>query len=198
MSASPPRALSEVLATLEGRPDAARLSLGDLTDAMGPASIPALLLVIALPAILTPPVAAAVFGAPMLLLSTQLAAGRRAPWLPGSFRRIAVRGPRATGRVVRLVAAARQVERLVRPRAGLLLHPVHVRLVAGACMALSTVLLTPAPVAHSAAGLGVVAFSAGLLRRDGLALLCGWALTLACAALLALVVAGAVGVTRLL
>ncbi len=193
------RSLSSLFARLQETAGAegARISVADLMDALGSTSVPALLLVIALPAIVMPPGPAAALGAPMLLLSTQLAAGRRTPWLPRACQNLAIEGRRASTLLGRLSRVTRRLEQLVRPRAGSLLHPAHVRVVAVACMALSAVLLTPAPIAHSAAGLGIVAFAAGLVRRDGLAILCGWAFSAVCAALVAVIVWAAFQAARL-
>ena len=84
---------------------------------------------------------------------------------------------------------ARKVERLLKPRLDGLLGVWHVRLVAAASALLSIVLILPAPIAHTAAGLGIAAFGAGLAQRDGAALLAGWISTVACGVILAAMIA---------
>ncbi len=169
-----------------------RLSIADLMDGLGERSFGSVLLTLALPATLLPPLASAVLGAPLLLISTQLLVRRARPWLPKGLSRLSLGRARAT---IVLGRAARTVERLEtasRPRLDALLHPWHARLVAVGCMGLSMVLMLPTPIAHTAAGLGIGAFAAGLIQRDGLALLAGWLLTIACGLILALMVGGAV------
>jgi hypothetical protein len=47
----------------------------------------------------------------------------------------------------------------------------------------------PIPFVHSVAGLGLIAFASGLIAADGAALLAGWGMTVACAVVLAGIVA---------
>lgn len=169
-----------------------RLSIADLMDGFGERSFGSVLLVLAVPATLLPPLASAVLGAPLLLISTQLLIRRAQPWLPEGLSRLSLGRARAT---IVLARAAKTVERLEtasRPRFDALFHPWHARVVAVGCMGLSMVLMLPTPIAHTAAGLGIGAFAAGLIQRDGLALLAGWLLTIACGLILALIVGGAV------
>ena len=95
--------------------------------------------------------------------------------------------PRALAMLERSRRIVGRLDSIIRPRAPRLLHPWHLRLVAAGCVVLTAVLLTPVPIAHTAAALGIVAFAAGLVQRDGVALLCGWGLTLGCTNLLVLI-----------
>lgn len=169
-----------------------RLSIADLMDGLGERSFGSVLLILALPATLLPPLASAVLGAPLLLISTQLLIRRARPWLPKGLRRLSLGRARATIVLGRAAKTVEQLETASRPRFDALLHPWHARLVAVGCMGLSIVLMLPTPIAHTAAGLGIGAFAAGLIQRDGLALLAGWLLTFACGLILALIVGGAV------
>jgi hypothetical protein len=180
---------------LDGAPT---LTVGRLVAELGDASAGAMLLVLALPAIPMPPIFAALLGAPLLLVSLQMLIGRPHPWLPGAFKRLGLGAPAAARLITRLRPQVVRLEAVVRPRGASLFNPVHSRFVALGCTALSIVLLTPAPFAHTAAALGIVAFAVGLIQRDGLALMAGWALTLGCAALMALITGGAIAAARLL
>lgn len=168
-----------------------RLSIADLMEGLGERSFGSLLLVLALPATLLPPLASAVLGAPLLLISTQLLIRRARPWLPKGLSRLSLEQARAKIVLCRTAKTVEQLETASRPRLDALLHPWHARLVAVGCMGLSTVLMLPTPIAHTAAGLGIGAFAAGLMQRDGLALLAGWLLTIACGLVLALMIGGA-------
>jgi len=111
--------------------------------------------------------------------------GRQEPWVP-QFVRSRSLDRRRAGRVFDKVRPTLQrVERYLRPRWPRLLRPAHLRLVGLGCVALSVPMIIPIPFAHSTAGLGLIAFAAGLLVGDGLALLAGWGMALVCAGVLA-------------
>lgn len=184
-------ALSAVLVDLAGITAGSR-SIAELVDALGDRSIGAVMLVLALPATLMPPGVAAILGAPLLVISAQLVLRRQSIWLPAWLGRLRLKHHRLAPA---LSGAARMVARLeaaLRPRLAGLQSGWHDRLIALSCMGLSLVLILPAPIAHTAAGLGIGAFAGGLLQRDGLAMLAGWGLSAACAVLMALLIAGAV------
>ncbi len=194
-------ALSVVISRLEQRAssgEAVRLTLGDVVAELGTGSFGGLLVALALPAIPMPPGIAALLGAPLLLLSVQMLLGLRRPWLPRSLQALGLARPAAAKLIQRLRPGVSRLESVLRPRAMGLFNALHDRLVAMACVALSAVLLTPAPFAHTAAALGLVAFASGLIWRDGLALIAGWVLSVACALLLALLVSGVVAAARVL
>lgn len=171
-----PARISTVLEDLirsASAPDFEVLTLGELLAALSQGSFGALMLGMALPAILMPPGPAALLGAPLLVIATQMLLGRPSPRLPRPMARLGVRNPHALALLERSMRAVTRLEAIVRPRASWMLRPWHLRLVAVACMALSAVLITPIPIAHTAAALGMVTFAAGLAQRDGVALLCG-------------------------
>ena len=168
-----------------------RLSLQELISGLGEQSFGSVMLVMAIPATVMPPMVSALLGGPLLVVSAQLLAGAAAPCLPGPLGRMSVSGARARGVLIRAARRISRLERLSRPRLQALLHPIHTRIAALACLAMSLVMCLPTPMAHSAAGLSIGAFAIGLLQRDGLALVAGWALATVCAGLLVLFAAAA-------
>ena len=98
------------------------LPLQGLLAGLGRRAFGMLLLVATLPAFIPIPVGGAISGPLVMLIGVQLLAGRRRPWLP---RFIARRGPHR-GALVRfhrlIVPWLARLERLVRPRLGLLLQ----------------------------------------------------------------------------
>jgi len=190
------RPLSATLADLISPVDE-RMTAAVLFNALGSRSFGSVLMVIALPAILLPPGASAVLGAPLLIVSAQLFSGRSVPALPRALGRLSLSRDRSNKALAQAADLARKVERLLKPRLQGLLAPWHVRLVAAACVLLSIVLILPAPIAHTAAGLGIVAFGSGLAQHDGAALLAGWVSTVACGAILAAMVAALIFSLRL-
>src|SRR5262245_12453310 len=84
--ACPDRPLSDILGDF-ARSDAASVTFGDLSDALGARALASLLLVFALACTLPlPPGATTVFGVPLLLLAPQLLFRPEAPWTPTSLR----------------------------------------------------------------------------------------------------------------
>ena len=172
--------------------EAERLSIADLLAALGDRSFGAVLLALALPATVMPPLASAVIGAPVMIVSFQLLLRRGGPRLPEGLARLSIDRRGAGPTLGRTVNLALRLESALRPRLAGLSGPFHTRLVALCCVFLSTVLMLPTPVAHTAAGLGLGAFAAGLIHRDGLALLAGWALAICCGLILALITIGVI------
>jgi hypothetical protein len=192
-----PQRLSDALDALaQGQSD--RLSLDDALEALGARSFGSLMLAMALPAMLLPPGAAALLGAPLVVISGQLMIGRPRPWLPRRMRGLSLSRERARKVLGATAARVRWLEQALQPRLASLCRPWHARAVAAACVCLSVVLMLPAPFAHTAAALGVVAFAAGLMEADGLALLAGWGFSLCCGGLMALLISGAARGIRLL
>jgi hypothetical protein len=171
-----------------------RIGIGELIDRFGDRSFGAAMLLLALPNVVPlPPGTSTLFGLPLLLVSAQLALGRGAIWLPAALRRRSISTPLFS----RLVGATRPylrwAERLLRPRLGFLLSPAMTRLTGLACVLLAILIALPIPLANFLSGLAVAAFSLGLLRHDGIAILAGWLATAVSIAATALV-SGAVWV----
>ena len=76
--------------------DADRLSIADLLAALGDRSFGAVLLALALPATVMPPLASAVIGAPMMIVSFQLLFRRGGPRIPERLARLSIDRRRAS------------------------------------------------------------------------------------------------------
>jgi|KBSSwiStaDraftv2_1062776.scaffolds.fasta_scaffold28489_2 hypothetical protein len=181
LSASFP--LSHVLGDL-ARGEGDRLSLDQALEALGDRSSGGVILVLTVVSLCLPPGLSAVPATPLALVGLQMLLGRNEPWVPRFVRDRSLDRRRA-GRVFDKVRPTLQrVERYLKPRWSRLLRPAHLRLVGLGCVALSLPMIVPIPFAHSTAGIGLIAFSTGLLIGDGAALLAGWAMTLVCAGVL--------------
>lgn len=189
--------LSEFLSRL-AETDRDRLSLQDVVAALGERSFGSVMLIMAVPATVMPPMVSAVFGAPLLVVSAQFLFGAAAPKLPGALGRLSLSRGRARRALEQSARRVSQLERVSWPRLQGLLHPWHLRLAAIACLAMSLVMCLPTPMAHSAAGLSISAFATGMLQRDGLALMAGWALAALCGGILVLLVGAGLAGLRLL
>jgi hypothetical protein len=133
-----------------------------------------------------PPGSSTVLGAPLVLLTPQMALGRHAPWLP---RRVGAHPipARDLRRICeRLLPWLERIERVSRPRLGMLLDPLGERMIGVVCTLLSLVLILPIPLGNLLPAMAVAAFALALILRDGLLALAGYALTAASTAVLVL------------
>jgi hypothetical protein len=155
-----------------------RIAIGELLDGFGDRSFGAAMLLLALPNMVPlPPGASTIFGLPLMLIAAQVAVGRRTIWLPKAIRDRSI----ATSIFSRIVHTTRpylrRAERLLAPRLLIMLSPISTRLIGVACFLLAILIALPIPLANFLGGLSVAAFSLGLLRHDGIAILFGWIAT---------------------
>jgi hypothetical protein len=163
------------------------IEVGELLDGFGERSFGAAMLLLALPNMVPlPPGASTIFGLPLILISAQIALGRRAVWLPEAIRQRKI-APSALSRIVNFTRPhLRRAERLLQPRLEFMLGSAATRLAGGLCVVLAILIALPIPLANFLSGLAVAAIALGLLRQDGLAVLFGWmvaAISLAATAL---------------
>lgn len=152
------------------------LPLQGLLAGLGRRAFGMLLLVATLPAFIPIPVGGAISGPLVMLIGVQLLAGRRRPWLP---RFIARRGPHrgALLRFHRLIVPwLARLERLVRPRLGLLLQQRAAMMLTGLLLVLLGFLLSlPIPLTNYLFGGLLLLFAFAMLERDGALMLLAWA-----------------------
>ena len=189
-SAGPRGALSKIEAILQahGRGGSATdISLGELSDAMQERAFGLLILILALPCCLPfvyllPQLVAL----PMVVLAWQMAAGRRAPWLPAALRERRL----PVARLLDVVARTRRygggfVERLAHPRLAGLTGDRGTRVIGALMIVPCLSILVPLPLTNTVPGFGVSLVAVGLIERDGLfvigglAIGIGWVLLLA-------------------
>lgn len=169
--------LSEVLQIICDRPEP-RVSIGEIMDEFGPRAFGAALLVFSAPNLLPlPPGSSTVLGAPLVLLSPQVALGAEHPWLP---RRVSNQNLRRTdlrSAFGRLIPMLEKVEHVSRPRLEFLFGPVGDRVIGVVCTALALILIIPIPLGNLLPAAAVSAFALGLIQRDGVFALAGYLLT---------------------
>ncbi|MXQ14088.1 exopolysaccharide biosynthesis protein [Microvirga makkahensis] len=170
----PRQRFSEVLSNLARQPSPV-ISIGNVLNVFGGRAFGALMLLFAAPNMLPlPPGMSAVLGAPLLFLTAQLMLGRPTLWMPRFVCERSI--PRSFFALLaaRLSPILRRAERLLRPRMGLLLHPLSERIVGAACLVLAAILFLPIPFGNIPPAFAISAFALGILERDGLAMLIGW------------------------
>lgn len=179
-----PRAFSDVVEMLGAR-DGAKLSLGEIVEAFGDRAFGPVMFFFALINMLPwPPGGTTLTGAPLVLLSMELALGRDTVWIPRWAERVAV--DRKTFRKLsgRFLKPLRFTEKLARPRLYVLTGGLGQGLIGLACLFLSVVLVLPIWGGNLLPAVAIGVFSLGIMQRDGLAVLAGWSLTAATVAVL--------------
>jgi len=121
------------------------------------------------------------------LIAAQLAFGRERFWIPKWLLERSVASEKLERPLRWLQKPARFVDRLLRPRLGVLVEGPAARGVAAACLVLATMmpLMELVPFSANLAGAVLCAFGLALIARDGLLALIGGVITLAAAALIA-------------
>jgi len=166
-SASGSAPLSVVLFLLANDDSRERISVGDLLTALGDRAIGALMFFFAAPNILpVPPGVSTLLGAPLLFLSAQLMLGMR-PWLPGVITRRSISRDDLATLVRRIVPWLAKAEKLLKPRALVLVRPPVEYLVGLVCLVLAAILMLPVPLGNTLPALAISLLALGVLERDG-------------------------------
>lgn len=194
--------ISEALALALASHTAARISLGELLDALSDHGFGLLILVPALiNAIPGPhiPGFSLPFAIGLVVWGAQLALGRSAPWIPRPVRQWSVTSAGFSRFLDRVLPPIRRVEAWLRPRPSWLTDPIGVRLIGAAVVLLSIVLALPIPFGNAPIAYALVVLALGLMEEDSHALGLGLALgALALAWNAALIAGGALAILKLL
>ncbi|WP_162823693.1 exopolysaccharide biosynthesis protein [Lysobacter sp. TY2-98] len=165
---------------LDGFADAAsthRLTFAELFAGLGDRAFGMLLMAAAAPAFIPIPGLAGGLSGPLVgLVGVQLVVRLQRPWLPKFIGR---RSPRPTTLVHlrdRIAPWLARLERVVRPRAEVLLDHWLPGIVTGLLVLVTGLLLTlPIPFTNYALGVLVLLFALAFLERDGVLMLVAWA-----------------------
>lgn len=171
------RAFSDVIEMLGTRPDE-RLQLGEMVEAFGDRAFGAVMFLFAIINMLPwPPGGTTLTGAPLLFLSMELAWGRETLWLPTWLERASVSRETFRGLSRRFMKPIRLSERFSRPRLKFLTGPHGQGLIGVACLFLSLVLVLPIWGGNLVPAIAIGLFSLGVMQRDGVVVLLGYAVT---------------------
>jgi hypothetical protein len=174
-----PRAFSDVLTLLASR-SGAKLCLGEVVEAFGDRAFGPVMFFFALINMLPwPPGGTTLTGAPLLLLSVELALGRDRLWLPHWAERVSVSRHTFRRLIRRFMRPLRWTEKVARPRLYFLTGSFGQGLIGLACLFLSAVLVLPIFGGNLIPAVAIGFFALGVMQRDGLAVLLGWLTTAA-------------------
>lgn len=171
------RPLSDLLADIGNDPDP-EVTVGEIVHRLGRRSFGALLFIFSAPNWLPlPPGSSTFLALPLLLLAPQIALGIRGPWLPGFVDRRRLKRADLAGGLNRLIPTLRKIEKVSRPRLAFLFGPFGDRLIGLTVTLLSLVLLLPIFLGNMAPAAAIAAFGLGMIQRDGILALAGYAIT---------------------
>lgn len=174
-----PRAFSDVLTLLASR-SGTKLCLGEVVEAFGDRAFGPVMFFFALINMLPwPPGGTTLTGAPLLLLSVELALGRDRLWLPHWAERVSVSRDTFRRLIRRFMRPLRWTEKVTRPRLYFLTGSFGQGLIGLACLFLSAVLVLPIFGGNLIPAVAIGFFALGVMQRDGLAVLLGWLTTAA-------------------
>jgi hypothetical protein len=169
------RRLSRILAGLLEDGSRERVSVGDILERCGQRAFGAMIFLFAAPNLLpvTIPGVSALFGAPLLFLTWQLAYGRGTVWLPAFILKRSFARKDFEKIVNAILPGLRRIERVARPRLALLTTPAGERLIGIIGFLLAMIIFLPIPFGNILPGLALALLALGILERDGLAVLAG-------------------------
>lgn len=167
--------LDDVLSQLQETHGAdARISLGELTDALKARAYGVILLLMALPCCLPfVYILPQIVAFPMLFLTWQLASGRTNVWLPEKLRQRRFGIKLLGSTVARAKPWLQRFEIVAGPRFGFLSEGPGLRIIGALMMIPCASILLPLPLTNSVPGLGVSIASVGLIERDGILIVLG-------------------------
>jgi hypothetical protein len=182
--------VTDVLDRLDEAGDGERVSVADIVAELGDRSFAPLLLVPAL--LMVSPISSipgtpTMSGAVIALIVVQMILGREAVWLPRFLRDRSLPAHRLDQAVAWLRRPAGWLERIIRPRLGWLTRRPFSYVVLATCFAITLVMpvMELLPAFASIAAFAISLFAIGLLARDGVFVLVGFAVVAAGAAVAA-------------
>lgn len=169
---------TEMLAGFRADLPDGRVTLSDCAAILGDRAFGGFLLMLALPNILPLPWGfATALCLPMVLIAAQMLLGRRRLWLPGILLRLGAEREVVARVLDRSLQMLRHTERWLKPRMPFLSSLPAERLAGAVCLFLCVVLVLPIPLLGWFPAFALVALALGLVERDGLMLLVGYALS---------------------
>jgi hypothetical protein len=115
----------------------------------------------------------AVLGLPLVLLAAQFLYGRKTPWLPRIVAERSIARTEFIALLARVNPVLRRVERILRPRLGVLVSPAAERVLGIVLLGLSLILFLPIPFGNMLPAAAICLMSLALVEHDGLIVVLG-------------------------
>jgi hypothetical protein len=165
------RRTSHILRSFLAAQAGPRVSLGELRDALRDRAFGILLVAFALPnlVLVSLPGVSSILGVPLVLLSWQIAYGRRTAWLPRWLATRSFARDDFAAILGKVLPYLERVERLLRPRLSGILSPAGERAVGVACLALSILIALPIPMGNWPPALALCLIGLAMVEKDGMA-----------------------------
>jgi hypothetical protein len=172
--------ISEILSDLANRFDTPSVTIEALSTALATRAYGMLMLVLALPNLIPIPTPgrSTIVGAPLMLVTLQMAFGRESLWLPPFIGKRSLKTAHVQHLCKRVVPVMKKLELLSSPRLQFLIGPIAVRAIALLCTLLSLMIMMPIPFGNAIPALSISCFALGILQRDGLFIIAGLMVTL--------------------
>lgn len=166
-----PERTSTIFLRLREQIQGDHVTVGTIIHALHDRSFGVIIVLFALPNAVIP--ISWILGAPILLLAVQMAWGRQEPWLPGFM----IRAKMNRETFLKVIDFAERylskIEGFLKPRWNWLTTDAVERLIGLYLVVLSLVLMAPIPFGNALPAFGIAIIAAGLLEKDGLAIVVG-------------------------
>lgn len=171
---------SQALEALSPPAGSSRICIGDITRVLDDRAWGVIVLALAFPCLIPMPIPGfgLVFGAPLLVISLQLAAGQKRPWLPAILSRQSIDLETWKKSLAVILPRMKKVEKILRYRLPWLSSTAGERLTGLMMVIVSVLLLLPVPFTNIPLGIILCLLGLGLFERDGIVLLIAWCLSL--------------------
>jgi hypothetical protein len=166
-----PERTSDIIARVARENQANTVTVGELLNALKDRSFGVIIIFFALPNVIVP--ISWVLGTPILLLTVQMVIGRQTPWLPGFMKRQEISGETFAKIASYVVTYLSKIEKWLKPRWSFLTTNTMERFIGLYLTFLTLVLLVPIPFGNALPAFGIAIVAAGLIEKDGLAILVG-------------------------
>lgn len=165
------RLLREIATPPEGH-----ITIDEIVRRFGRRALGGVLFVFSIPNLLPlPPGSSTVLGVPLVLAAPQLLIGSAELWLPRAVRAREVDRAALAKGFDKLLPRLEWIEKLLAPRLSWLFGPIGDRVIGLVCTLLALVLILPIPLGNLLPAAAVSLLSLGLMQRDGIVLLIGYA-----------------------
>lgn len=166
-----PERTSEIVARVARENQAPSISVGQLVDALKDRSFGVIIILFALPNAVIP--ISWVLGLPILVLAVQMVIGRQEPWLPSIMERQQISNEMFNKIASYVVRYLTKIEAFLKPRWCWLTTDTAERFVGIYLIFLTLVLIVPVPFGNALPAFGISIIAAGLIEKDGAAIVVG-------------------------